>query len=280
MSSTATRRLNANNWFSNRAGRAPDFTRNVFGGAVGGPVRIPQLYNGKDRTSSFTITKGPAIERCDQDDDGADAKERMGDFSDTRTSTGQLITVFNPYDTYKRAGGKTLRMPFRETVPVSMQDPVALNVMKYYPAPTSDGLAFTHVNNFFAQGVNVSSSDQMDIKLDHNISEKPRFTRGIASTGAAAFRLCIGQLCGQFDKRGQLLAHAEFRIRLHAHTKSHDDLRVPLRIVAAAREHESEEPGLRSDIARIAAGLLTSGVKMFPKFSRKAIRNWGRSVTG
>src|SRR5690349_11556674 len=43
--------LNANNWFSNRAGRAiPDFTRNVFGGTVGGPVRIPHLYNGKDKT--------------------------------------------------------------------------------------------------------------------------------------------------------------------------------------------------------------------------------------
>jgi hypothetical protein len=51
--------LNANNWFSNRAGRAiPDFQRNVFGGTVGGPVRIPHLYNGRDKTFFFFDYEG------------------------------------------------------------------------------------------------------------------------------------------------------------------------------------------------------------------------------
>ena len=33
-----------------------------------------------------------------------------------------------------------------------MQNPITLNFIKYYPAPTSAGNAFTHANNFFAQG--------------------------------------------------------------------------------------------------------------------------------
>ena len=48
--------LNANSFFSNRKGQSlPDFKRNVFGGTVGGPVLIPKLYNGKNRTFFFTL---------------------------------------------------------------------------------------------------------------------------------------------------------------------------------------------------------------------------------
>jgi hypothetical protein len=51
--------LNANDWFANRTGRGiPDFHRNVFGGTVGGPVRIPKLYDGKDRTFFFYDYEG------------------------------------------------------------------------------------------------------------------------------------------------------------------------------------------------------------------------------
>ncbi|MGH9697804.1 MAG: carboxypeptidase regulatory-like domain-containing protein, partial [Bryobacteraceae bacterium] len=190
--------LNANNWFSNRAGRAiPDFTRNVFGGTVGGPVRIPHIYNGKDKTFFFYDYEGTRQSSAStRTMTVPTAKERAGDFSDTRTSSGQLITIYNPFDTYKTAAGKTLRHPFAgNQVPISMQDPVALNVLKYYTAPTSDGLAYTHVNNLFAQGVNVSQSDQMDVKLDHNFSEKSRFTsRYSLNWGSSTPPLLLGNL--------------------------------------------------------------------------------------
>ena len=82
-------------------------------------------------------------------------------------------------------------------IPISMQDPVALNVMKYYPGSRhSDGLPFTHANNFFAQGVNVSDSNQMDIKLDHNISEKQRFmSRYSVNWGSSTPPLIARQSC-------------------------------------------------------------------------------------
>lgn len=43
--------LDANNWFSNSTSTAkPAQRQNNFGGTLGGPLRIPKLYNGKDRT--------------------------------------------------------------------------------------------------------------------------------------------------------------------------------------------------------------------------------------
>jgi hypothetical protein len=51
--------LDANNWFNNRAGLAKTTERqNDFGGTLGGPVHIPGLYNGKDRTFFFFSYEG------------------------------------------------------------------------------------------------------------------------------------------------------------------------------------------------------------------------------
>jgi hypothetical protein len=52
-------KLDANNFFSNAAARpkAP-FRQNQFGGALGGPVYIPRLYRGRDRTFFFMDYEG------------------------------------------------------------------------------------------------------------------------------------------------------------------------------------------------------------------------------
>jgi hypothetical protein len=45
-------KLDANNFFSLTKG-APPFKRNQFGGTFGGPIVVPKLYNGKDKTFFF-----------------------------------------------------------------------------------------------------------------------------------------------------------------------------------------------------------------------------------
>ena len=45
-------KFDANNFFSQTKG-APPFKRNQFGGTIGGPIVIPKLYNGKDKTFFF-----------------------------------------------------------------------------------------------------------------------------------------------------------------------------------------------------------------------------------
>ena len=171
--------MNANSWFSNRAGRSiPDFQRNVFGGTVGGPVILPKIFNGRNKTFFFYDFEATRQSNADTRLSTIPTlKERAGDFSDTRDANGNLITIYNPFDTYKTADGRTLRNVFPgNIVPLSLQDPIARKVLTYYPAPTSAGSAFTHTNNFFGQGVSVSHADQMDAKLDHNLNDKMRFS--------------------------------------------------------------------------------------------------------
>src|SRR5204863_1420037 len=47
-------KLNANDFFANLAGqRPPPFKFNQFGGTLGGPVAIPKLYDGRNKTFFF-----------------------------------------------------------------------------------------------------------------------------------------------------------------------------------------------------------------------------------
>lgn len=171
--------LNANEWFSNRNGRAiPDFSRNVFGGTFGGPVMIPKIYDGRNKTFFFGDYEGTRQTNATTSTATMPSLlERSGDFSDTRLANGALSVIFNPYDTYQLANGDTRRNPFPgNLVPKSMQNPIAIKALSYYPSPTTAGNAFTRTNNFFNQGVNRSSANQMDFKIDHTIDDKNRIS--------------------------------------------------------------------------------------------------------
>lgn len=171
--------LNANSFFSNRQGRSiPDFKRNVYGATLGGPVRIPRLYNGKDRTFFFFDFEGNRQENANTTTRTVPTERQLlGDFSDTRLANGQLVVIYNPFDTYTAPDGRTLRRPFPgNVIPASMQSPIARKMLSYYPKATSGGAPFTRVNNYFNQGVNRSAGDKFDIKIDHNLTSKQRFT--------------------------------------------------------------------------------------------------------
>lgn len=170
--------FNAQNFFSKRAGSSalPDFTLNKFGGAVGGPVLIPKVYDGKNRTffhfgldfeknnsATSSLTTVPT------------ALQRQGNFSETRDATGRLFTVYNPFDTYTAANGTVLRRAFPgNIIPGSLQSPIARKVLEYYPAPTSAGREFTNQQNYFNQGSQGSDNYQAIVRVDHIINDKHR----------------------------------------------------------------------------------------------------------
>jgi hypothetical protein len=164
--------LNANNWFSNRAGRSiPYYRRDQLGAVVGGPVI-------KDKTfflASYehTRTKNPLTFTATV----PTLLQREGDFSQTRNSSGQLMTIYNPFDTFTNAAGNLERRPFAgNIVPKSMMDPVALKALAYFPKPNQPGAPLTETNNWFEQGINKSIGHQTNIKGDHHFSEKNRIS--------------------------------------------------------------------------------------------------------
>ena len=93
--------LNANTWSNNLNNVARGRQRvNTFGCSLSGPVYIPRVYNGKNKTFFFVNMEFP-------DNHGVSTPtanvptdlQKSGDFSQTFTSSGALITIFDPTTT-------------------------------------------------------------------------------------------------------------------------------------------------------------------------------------
>src|SRR5215813_3920246 len=157
--------FNANSWSANRAGSpVPYYHRDQLGAVVGGPIRKNKTFFFV--TYEYTHSKSPSSQTATF----PTLDQRNGDFSKTYFSDGRLITIYNPFDTYKDANGITKRNPFPgNVIPKNMMDLVAVAAMKFYPLPNQDPNPVTHVNNFFAQGIGESKTlPQFDIKGDHS----------------------------------------------------------------------------------------------------------------
>lgn len=164
--------LNANNWFSNRSGRArPFYRRDQLGGVLGGPVK-------KDKTfffASYEYTK--AKSPTSQTQSWPTLLQHDGDFSKTLNSSGQLMSIYNPFDTFTNAAGTIERRPFAgNLVPKAMMDPVALKALAFFPKPNQTGAPSTETNNWYQEGVNTGPAHQTNLKGDHNFSDKSRLT--------------------------------------------------------------------------------------------------------
>jgi hypothetical protein len=162
--------LDANNFYSRGRGvDLPNLKRSQFGGMVSGPVRRDKTfymvsYEGlRQRGFSSTNPSVPTL------------LERQGDFSQSLASNGQLIRIFDPFTT-RASGSGFIRDPFPDNkVPAFRLDPVAVNVMKYYPLPNFPGITPTNKNNYYRTGATALNTDNYDFRVDHNISTSQRF---------------------------------------------------------------------------------------------------------
>jgi len=168
--------LDSNSFFSNAAGVAlPSFKRYQYGGSVGGPVVLPHLYNGKNKTFFFAdyeglwqtsasnlLTTVPTL------------PERNGDFSALRTPTGAPVTIYDPTTTVPSGTG-FVRQPFAgNQIPMTSWDTVAKNVLSYFPLPNQPG-TIAGANNLFLTGSTLVTSQAFDTKVDENVNDSNRF---------------------------------------------------------------------------------------------------------
>lgn len=168
-------KLNANSWTSNRVGLPRNaFRRNEYGVALGGPVRIPRVYDGRNR--SFFFFNWERIPQRSPDNILATvptAEQRAGDFSRTFTSGNALIRIFDPNSTSPAAAaGQFTRAQFPENViPVSRFDPIALKALALIPTPNRDTL----VQNFVLNNSRQNDTGRYFIRADHNLTDRQRW---------------------------------------------------------------------------------------------------------
>ena len=147
-----------------------DFSRHQFGGSAGGPLQPSKMFymasfEGLRESAFSSRTLSVPTEL-----------ERQGDFSRSFAANGQLIRIFNPFTTRPNPSGSGfIRDPFADNrIPQSMLDPVALNVLRYYPLPNQPGDPGTGRNNYVATGTANLNTNNTDLRLDRNFGTSGR----------------------------------------------------------------------------------------------------------
>lgn len=181
--------LNANQFSSNANGQ-PRARRTVdqWGGEIDGPVKIPHLYNGKDRTF-FMFSMEKYAESTPQPSLGSvpTKEQRDGDFSQTYRARNQLYTIhddltiytnpaYDPSKAITASNLRFLRQPFPgNLVPKARMEPIALRVLQDIPLPNQAGDSVTKLNNWFGANVGeVTHFRNFISRIDHVISQSWR----------------------------------------------------------------------------------------------------------
>src|SRR5207245_9996301 len=169
--------VNANNWFANRSGQPPaPFRLNQFGGAFGSPVVIPKLYDGRNRTFFFgSIELVRLVQGVTYSNTVPKPEQLAGDFSGTFNSARALIQIYDPLSTRSAGGAAFVRALFPcNRIPANRMDPVAVNLAKFWPAPTSAGNPVTGVNNYVHTDGDRTRKDTFSIRFDHHFNARNR----------------------------------------------------------------------------------------------------------
>lgn len=154
-----------------------------FGGTFGGPVWIPKLYNGTDRTFFFFNLEVYHQKEARFNGFGNLPNDayRRGDFGNLLTGRvlgkdplGRDIkegTIFDPL-TGRTVDGRIVRDPFpNNVIPASRFDPIAVKIQNLFPAP--DPRYADRLNENFERRFNYRRIEQIPTwKVDHSFSPK------------------------------------------------------------------------------------------------------------
>jgi Carboxypeptidase regulatory-like domain len=157
-----------------------------YGGSLGGPVRIPKMYNGTNRTFFFASYEGFYNQQ------GSNAAFRSvptpemwdGDFSNWVDSQGRRITIYDPATTRPNPNGAGfVRDPFpNNRIPADRFSTVAkqyIALARSVLVPNRPGLvpgSFGYVNNnYVSEGRStIEKTHKYSFKIDHTLSNRHR----------------------------------------------------------------------------------------------------------
>jgi hypothetical protein len=172
--------LDANDYIDKSKGVGiPTFIMNQYGGVLGGPVVLPRLYHGKSRTFFFLDYQGTSrIQGSTFLSTVPTAAQRTGDFSQTYNSSGTLVTIYNPFSTAPNPSNPSqyIRTAFNgNMIPPGMIDPVAKNLLTYYPMPNTQGAQYTNANNFISDAPLRVGQNEGSARIDQNVNDHYHF---------------------------------------------------------------------------------------------------------
>ena len=167
------RDLDANDFFSNKNGTPRGaFTQNQFGFNLGGPVFIPKIYNGKNKTFFFVNYEGFRLRQgVSYTETVPTLAERGGDLSVLAAQQG--VNIYDPLTTNTTSGA---RAQFAgNVIPTTRINPTSLKLLQLYPLPNFTGSA-NGVGNWIGNASQGGSQNQTVVHIDQNVSDKQHIT--------------------------------------------------------------------------------------------------------
>ena len=172
--------FNANQFDSNLAGVArASYKLNQPGFMLSGPVRIPKIYDGRNKTFfMYTLEifrdSRPQASTTVQPTD----LQKAGDFSQTYVSgtSGPTVAIYDPLSTTPNGSGGYTRTPFANNIiPSTLINPIAAKISKYFLEPNLFGLARGQPNLIVAPNYDHEPYNGHVFRLDQVLSNKHRF---------------------------------------------------------------------------------------------------------
>ena len=178
--------FDARNYFDHKSvadeRRIPPFVRNEFGFTNGGPVVLPKIYDGRDRTFYF------------------------GQYQGFRQVLG-TTQVFPVPTADERQGIDTLTFPGDTlTVPVN---PAIAPILARYPLPNDPQGAFGD-RTYAASSKIYTRTDQFSVRVDHRISDK----------ASLLTRFSLNQVTGPLTNPDQTAIDPSFEVRFFDHQRN------------------------------------------------------------
>jgi hypothetical protein len=172
-----------NNVFDARgffAHTTPVNRQNEFGGSLGGPVTIPKVYNGKNRTFFYFVYDGFRYTQAVTNSlvSLPPADFRQGDFSRLASLQGNPMAIYDPGTTAATGSGFT-RDPFPgNRIPLTQFSAVSSKILPFLPSLNNNHL----LGNFLTIGNNSTDQNQYNGKIDHLFTEQHRVSAFVSYT--------------------------------------------------------------------------------------------------
>jgi hypothetical protein len=157
---------------------APEYIRNEAGASVGGPVVIPHLYHGKDRTFFFFAYERYSLAQASYSEESTPtAAMRNGDFSGLVNSSNVLQTLYDPYTT-TGSGAATTRSSYTSENNMGTNNPNCASETNCIPLAEQSALyktymAMTPLPTPALAGVSPLAGDNLDT-LQNTLSVIPQ----------------------------------------------------------------------------------------------------------
>ncbi len=169
------------NTFANNSKRLPreGNALDQYGFTVGGPVRLPGLYNGRDKTFFFFAAEdyGEDLQYPRESNTSAPTiEQKRGDFSKTTDTAGRLMPIYDPL-TGRFEGNRWVRNPFAgNVIPQGRINPTSLKILSLYPDPNTSTPGSTAWQNNFVLAPNPGFMDFQNYtaRIDHVFGPRQR----------------------------------------------------------------------------------------------------------